>query len=82
VQIASAAAVALHVTCMSFPRVVLAFVLSKTLSRYRLASGSVQWTRQVLREGDVDDVVVKIVTLAPVSSCELMEARTIDCHAL
>jgi len=60
--------------------------MSKTSSRYGLASGSVQLDSPSALRGEGDDVVVKIVFLAPIDACRLMGARAIvshlDCSAL
>jgi hypothetical protein len=54
--------------------------MSKTPSRYSLASGSVQLDSPSALRGEDDDVVVKIVFLAPIDACRLMGARAIVSH--
>jgi hypothetical protein len=51
--------------------------MSKTSSRYSLASGSVQLDSPSALRGEGDDVVVKIVFLAPIDACRLMGARAV-----
>jgi hypothetical protein len=54
--------------------------MSKTPSRYSLVSGSVQLDSPSALRGEGDDVVVKIVFLAPIDACRLVEGRAIVSH--
>jgi hypothetical protein len=54
--------------------------MSKTPSKYSLVSGSVQLDSPSALRGEGDDVVVKIVFLAPIDACRLVEGRAIVSH--